>query len=96
MTNSALRKNKLMALTPQQFSKLVTKHDLKDALSDYATRNEFNEKFDSVLTAVDGLAKKMDNFSAEMAASRGALDRHDEAIADLKTRVRVLERKIRK
>jgi len=81
-----------MALTPKQFNKLATKDDLKL----FATRKELDEKFDNILTAVDGLAKKFDNFSAEMAANQAAHDRYEEAIMELKNKVRVLERKVDK
>lgn len=47
-----------MTLTPEQFNLLATKDDLRDFEDKMAT------KFDVVLTAVDGLAKKFDNFSA--------------------------------
>ncbi len=47
-----------MTVTPEQFNKLATKEDLKE----YATREELNEKFDKVLTAVDGVMKKLDDY----------------------------------
>lgn len=79
-----------MTLTPKQFNKLATKKDLEV----FATRHELNEKFDTILASVDGLAKKFDNFSAEMAANQAAHERYEKAITELKTKVRVLERKI--
>ena len=77
-----------MTLTPEQFNLLATKDDLRDLEDKMAT------KFDVVLTAVDGLAKKFDNFSAEMAANQAAHDRYEEALATLKSRVTALERKL--
>jgi hypothetical protein len=78
-----------MTITPKQFDKLVTKDDLKKL----ANKKEMHNKFDQVLTAVDGLAKKFDNFHAEMAANQAAHDRFESSISDLKKRVRLLERK---
>ena len=54
-----------MTLTPEQFNKLATKEDLKDLV----TKAEMNEKFDQVLTAVDGLAKTVKDFHSEMAGA---------------------------
>ena len=47
----------IMTLTPEQFNKLVTKKDLDN----FADKEELNEKFDGVLTAVDQVMKKLDN-----------------------------------
>jgi len=76
-----------MTLTSEQFNLLATKDDLRDFEDKMAT------KIDVVLTAVDGLAKKFDNFSAEMAANQAAHDRYEEAITNLKSRIAALERK---
>ena len=76
-----------MTLTSEQFNLLATKDDLRDFEDKMAT------KIDVVLTAVDGLAKKFDNFSAEMAANQAAHDRYEEAITNLKSRISALERK---
>ena len=82
-----------MTLTPEQFNKLATKEDLKDLEEKIVSKEEFREFKSDVLGAVDGLAKKFDNFSAEMAANRAAHERFEEAIDSLKNRVSVLERK---
>jgi hypothetical protein len=79
-----------MTLTPKQFNLLATKEDLKE----FATKADMDEKFDKVLTAVDGLAKKFDNFHAEMAANQAAHDRFEEAITELKSRMTQVERKL--
>ena len=47
----------IMTLTLEQFNKLVTKKDLDN----FADKEELNEKFDGVLTAVDQVMKKLDN-----------------------------------
>lgn len=76
-----------MTLTPEQFNKLVTKEDLKDL----ATKDEMNEKFNQVLTAVDGLAKSVKDFQVEMAANQGAHDRMSDNINDHEIRLKKLE-----
>lgn len=78
-----------MPLTPEQFNLLATKEDLKDIKMEMTTKEDTNK----VLTAVDGLAKNFDNFSAEMAANQAARDCYENALQDLKTRVRMLESK---
>lgn len=79
-----------MTLTPEQFEKLVTKDDLNERLSDMATKQDVN----TILTAVDGLAKKFDKFDGEMTANQAAHDRYEESIKELKTKVRILEAKV--
>ena len=79
-----------MELTPEQYNFIATKEDLKG----FATKHDIDDKFDKMLTAVDGLAKKFDNFSAEMAANQAAHDRYDQSISELKSKVRILEAKI--
>jgi hypothetical protein len=66
-----------MALTPEQFNKLVTKDDLK----------ELTEKVDllgdgmgKLLTAVDGLAKKVDDIEHAFVSNIAAHDRFEERI----------------
>jgi len=61
-----------MSLTPEQFNKLVTKEDLQEVKEDL--RGEFTNDKDEVLSAIDGLAKKFDNFHAELAANQAAHD----------------------
>lgn len=69
-----------MELTPEQFNKLVTKDEF----------NRLEEKVDNltdnvsrILTGVDGLAKKVDNFQSEMVANVAAHDRFEERITKL-------------
>lgn len=76
-----------MTLTPEQFNKLATKEDLKN----FATKGEMNEKFDQVLTAVDGLAKSVKDFHTEMAANQGAHDRMSDNIDGHEIRIKKLE-----
>ena len=62
-----------MSLTPEQFNKLTTRKEhleLKQQVDEIDKK--LDQKFDQVLTAVDGLAKKFDNFHAEMAANQAA------------------------
>ena len=84
-----------MSLTPEQFNKLATKEDLNQVQNDLKNLEKKTSKDkDEILTAVDGLAKKFDNFHAELAANRSAHDRFEKSISDLKKRVGELERKI--
>lgn len=76
-----------MTLTPEQFNKLVIKEDLKDL----ATKDEMNEKFNQVLTAVDSLAKSVKDFQTEMAANQGTHDRMSDNINDHEIRIKKLE-----
>jgi len=78
-----------MTLSPEQFNKLATKEDLKDL----ATKTEMNEKFDQVLTAVDGLAKSVKDFHPEMASNQGAHGRMSDNIAGHEVRIKKLEYK---
>ncbi len=84
-----------MSLTPEQFNKLATKKDvegIKTELKDF--KKDFFQDKNEVLNAIDGLAKKFDNFHAELAANQAAHDRFDKTITDLKKRIRNLEKKI--
>jgi hypothetical protein len=58
-----------MTLTPEQFNKLVTKNDLHDALDGYYNKQEMDQKFDQVLTAVDGLAKAVRDMKSEFVSN---------------------------
>lgn len=75
-----------MTLTPEQFNLLATKDDLKK----FVTKDEFNNKMDQIITAVDNLSKKYENHGDEHVANIGAHDRmeadiekHDERIGKL-------------
>jgi hypothetical protein len=79
-----------MTLSPEQFNLLATKEDL----SNFLTRDEFNYKFDKILTAVDGLAKGFDNFRAEMASNQSAHDRFEESISRLNDKTKSIANKL--
>lgn len=76
-----------MSLTPEQFAKLVTKEDLDARLENIATKDDVHE----ILAAVDGIAKKHEDFKTEMASNQGAHDRMSETIADHGVRIKKLE-----
>ena len=78
-----------MTLTPEQFNKLATKDDLDKIRKEMTNKDDLNK----VLSAVDVLAKKFDNFHAEMAANQAAHDRFEKDINDLKKRILLLESK---
>ena len=76
-----------MSLTPEQFNKLVTKDYLDEKLVNYATKADIS----LVLTAIDGLAKKIDNSNQEASSNIGAHDRLDEKLDNHETRINTLE-----
>jgi hypothetical protein len=65
-----------MTLSPEQFNKLATKEDLKY----FVTRDEMNEKFDKVLTAVDGVMNKLDDIEHAFVSNQAAHDRFEKRI----------------
>lgn len=82
-----------MTLTPEQFNKIATKEDLKELEEKLVTKVEMNEKIDQVLTAIDGLAKSVNDFRAEMASNQGAHDRMSDNINDHEIKLKKLELK---
>ncbi|MBI2459132.1 MAG: hypothetical protein HYV53_01095 [Parcubacteria group bacterium] len=79
-----------MSLTPEQFNKLATKEDLKELKQEMATKEDINK----ILTAVDGVAKKHQNFEVEMAANVGAHERFEKKFIKTNKRVKVLEKEL--
>jgi len=80
---------KNMTITPEQFNKLATKQDIKDMEERLVSKAEFNK----VLTSVDGLAEKIDNFQTELAANRGTHDRFEQKSIRTDKQLSVIERK---
>lgn len=78
-----------MSLTPEQFSKLVTKEDLKEL--EERRDDKLEKKIDRVLTSVDGLAKSVKDFQAELASNQGAHDRMSGTIENHEIRIKKLE-----
>ena len=76
-----------MSLTPEQFNKLATKEDLEELKREMATKEDINK----ILTAVDGVAHKHQNFEVEMAANQGAHDRLSKKIDGHEIRLKKLE-----
>ena len=68
-----------MSLTPEQFNKIALKDDLKD----FATRDELNQKFDSVLSAVDAVMHKLDNIEHSFVSNMAAHDRFEQRISNI-------------
>jgi tetrahydromethanopterin S-methyltransferase subunit G len=79
-----------MTLTPEQFNKLATKEDLKK----FYTKNEMDEKFDKVLTAVDGVAKKLENIETELLSNQVAHDRFENRFVIIEKRLDKVEAKV--
>ena len=65
-----------MSLTPEQFNKLAT----KEALKEFFTKSEMNEKFDKVFTALDGVVKKLDDIEHAFVSNLAAHDRFEKRI----------------
>ena len=79
-----------MALTPEQFNKIATKEDLKELKREMATKEDINK----ILTAVDGIAKKHQDFETEFVSNIGAHDRFEEKFIKTDKRIKVVERKL--
>lgn len=58
-------------------------------------RQELRERFDGVMTAIDGLAGIMTDTRAEMAATNHALLRHDYCLDDHEKRIGTLEHRLK-
>ncbi|MFH1427108.1 MAG: hypothetical protein ABIG60_01090 [Patescibacteria group bacterium] len=71
-----------MTLSPEQFNKLVTKDEFKEIKVDI---NEIKGNVRKLVTAVDGIAKKHDNFEKELISNQGAHDKFQENINSIKT-----------
>lgn len=72
-----------MTLTPEQFNKLATKEDLKN----FHTKDEMEQKFDQVLTAIDGLAHKLDKQEMDFVSNIAAHDRFEERITKVENQL---------
>jgi hypothetical protein len=80
-----------MSLTPEQFSKIALKEDLKEL--EERLDAKIGKRIDQVLTSVDGLAKSVKDFKAEMASNQGAHDRMSNSIINHEVRIKKLELK---
>jgi len=79
-----------MALTPEQFNKLVTKdefNEFKDEMMD------MKKDVKKILNSVDSIAKKHQDFDAELAANLGAHNRFEEKFTKNDDRIKVIEKK---
>ena len=77
-----------MTLTPKQFNKLATKDDVGEIKKDLAGVKGDVRK---ILTAVDGLAKNVQDFQAELASNQIAHDRMQKHIESLEKRIIKIE-----
>jgi hypothetical protein len=66
-------------------------HDLHNEVS--GLKGEMNEKFDTVITTLNGLAGLFTDSRVEKAATESALHRHEAKLEDHETRIRNLEDK---
>ncbi len=72
-----------MTLTPEQFNKMATKEDLVNL----ASKDELQEMKNEILSAIDGLARNMNNVNSDRAANMAAHDRFE-------GRITVIEKKL--
>ena len=72
-----------MTLTPEQFNKLATKEDLNN----FYPKDEMDNKFDKVLTAVDGVMKKLDDIEHAFVSNQAAHDRFEERLTRIEKRL---------
>ena len=61
------------------FSVFATKEDLKEAINNLSTKEDFNK----LLSAVDAYAKRADTYFQEMVALSHKVDRHEKWIQQL-------------
>jgi SMC interacting uncharacterized protein involved in chromosome segregation len=66
---------------------LATKEDLKQ----FATKDDMDQKFNTVLTAIDGLAKNVVKFQEDITSNQGAHDRIEEKVNNHGVRIGKLE-----
>lgn len=74
-----------MTLTPKQFNLIATKDDLGNL--EEKIDKKMDKKIDRVLNAVDGLAKNVQDFQAELASNQFAHDRMQKYIESLEKRI---------
>ncbi|MCK4554097.1 hypothetical protein KAU19_03990 [Candidatus Parcubacteria bacterium] len=82
-----------MALTPEQFNKIATKEDVKEAVVESEER--MIKKIDKILTVVDGIAKTFEDHKIEHIANIGAHDRFEEKFTKTDERIKVVEEKFK-
>ena len=69
-----------MPLTPEQFAKLVTKDEFNELKTEI---KEIGDNVKKILTSVDGIAKKHEDFETELTANQGSHDRFESRIKKL-------------
>lgn len=79
-----------MPLTSEQFAKITTKDEFNELKTEIG---EINVNVKKILTAVDGLTKKHEDFATEMTANQGVHDRLDKKMNDHEGRIKQLELK---
>lgn len=81
-----------MPLIPGEFNKLVTREILKEDLKELEERigAKIDEKMNQILTSVDGIAKKHEDFKTELASNQGAHDRMSDKINNHEIRINKL------
>lgn len=74
-----------MALTPEQFNKLVTKEEHEELKNDV---KEIKENVSKILTAVDCIVKKFEDHEIEHISNQAEHDRFEEKFVKIENRIR--------
>lgn len=74
-----------ITLTPEQFSILATKDDVKKEVTESEER--IKKEIHKVLNAVDGLAKKTENIEAEQTSNLATHNRFEERITKVEEHI---------
>ena len=66
--------------------------EARNQVDHFEMKEQSRQQFDTLLTAIDGLAKLITDGQVEKAATESALQRHDDRLADHEIRIGVLEK----
>jgi hypothetical protein len=75
-----------MTLSPEQFNKLATKEDLVGIKSDIV---EMKEGINNILTAVDGLTKKVVDIEHAFVSNQAAHDRFEKRLTRIEQNLKL-------
>ena len=82
-----------MSLTLEQFNKIVTKEELKEELKELRQEMATKEDANKILTAIDGIAKKHNDFETELVSNQGAYDRFEKKFAKTDKKIKIINNK---
>jgi hypothetical protein len=83
-----------MPLTPEEFSKLALKSDVDKIMEILENMDrKFEDRFDNVMTALDGIVSSINDIKVEQAANLGAHERFEERFVLLEDKIENLNKK---